>query len=271
VVNKQIITDEELVKQFAQKAMEEPVKEIKTESPSNLVVELPGGFITQEGSLINKAKVRELTGVDEEIIARSESEAKALQVILQRGLEELGDKKPSENDLDALLAGDRDSIVLGIRCATFGNEAEYRLSCDSCYEEQNIKIDLKTDIKYKKLEDPYKRTWEVGLKIGKAILAFPNGLVQKKLANNVSNKTVSELNTILLAGCVMSINGISVTGTQDVLNLGMADREAIATELFEHNPGPRLMEVNKACKACGKDINIPLSLAALFRLQRRTI
>ncbi len=77
---------------------------------------------------------------------------------------------------------------------------------------------------------------------------------------------MAELNTILLAGCVMSINGVSVTGPQDVLNLGMSDREKIAMELLEKNPGPRLMEVSKACKACGKDINVPLSLAALFRI-----
>jgi hypothetical protein len=266
VINKQVITDEDLVKQFAEKALEEPAKEVKTETPSNLVVELPGGFIPQEGSVIKKAKVRELTGVDEEIIARSETEAKALQVILQRGLEELGDKKPSENDLDSLLSGDRDAILLGIRKATFGNEVDYKVICKSCSEEQSLIIDLNSDVKVKELADPYERVWEIDIKAGKTVLAFPNGLVQKKLSNGVTSKTMSELNTILLTGCVMSINGISVTGPQDVLNLGMADREKIAMELLEKNPGPRLMEVSKACKACGKDINVPLSLAALFRL-----
>jgi hypothetical protein len=266
VVNKQVITDEELVKQFAEKALEEPAKEIKTETPTDLIVALPGGFITQEGSLIKKAKVRELTGIDEEIIARSETEAKALQVILQRGLEELGDKRPSENDLDSLLAGDRDAILLGIRKATFGKNVDYKVICNYCSEEQSLIIDLNLDVKVKELEDPYERVWEVEIKTGKAVLAFPNGLVQKKLSNGVTSKTMAELNTILLAGCVLSINEVSVTGPQDVLNLGMSDRETIAMALLEKNPGPRLMEVSKACKACGKDINVPLSLAALFRI-----
>jgi hypothetical protein len=267
VINKQVITDEDLVKQFAEKALEEPAKEIKTETPTDLIVALPGGFITQEGSLIKQAKVRELTGVDEEIIARSESEAKALQVILQRGLEEIGDKRPSENDLDSLLAGDRDAILLGIRKATFGRTVEYKINgCNSCSEPQSFEIDLDADVKNKELEDPYERTWEIELKNGKAIVALPNGLVQKKLGQNVLSKTMAELNTILLSGCVISINGIPTVNTQDVLNLGMADREKIATELLEKNPGPRLMEVSKACKACGKDINVPLSLAALFRI-----
>lgn len=266
MVNKQVITDEELVKQFAEKALEEPAKEIKTETPSDLVVELPGGFIPQEGSVIKKAKVRELTGVDEEVIARSETEAKALQVILQRGLEELGDKKPTENDLDSLLSGDRDAILLGIRKATFGKNVDYKVICNYCAEEQSLVIDLNLDVKVKELEDPYERVWEIEIKTGKAVLAFPNGLVQKKLSNGVTNKTMAELNTILLAGCVLSINGVSVTGPQDVLNLGMSDRETIAMALLEKNPGPRLMEVSKACKACGKDINVPLSLAALFRV-----
>ena len=154
MVNKQVITDEELVKQFAEKALEEPAKEIKTETPTDLIVALPGGFITQEGSLIKKAKVRELTGIDEEIIARSETEAKALQVILQRGLEELGDKRPSENDLDSLLAGDRDAILLGIRKATFGRTVEYKINgCNSCLEPQSFEIDLDTDVKNTELKD----------------------------------------------------------------------------------------------------------------------
>ena len=73
MTSKQIISDAELVKQFAEKALEEPVKEIKTETPSNLIVELPGGFYTQEGSLVKTAKVKELTGFDEEVIDISKS------------------------------------------------------------------------------------------------------------------------------------------------------------------------------------------------------
>lgn len=267
MVNKQIISDAELVKQFTEKALEEPAKEVKTESPNNLIVELPGGFLTQEGLLLKTAKVRELTGYDEEIIAKAENEGKAIQVILQRGIEELGDKKPNENDLDSLLSGDRDAILLGIRKATFGTEVEYRAVCVSCGEKQEILIDLNKDVKSKTLNDSYKRTWEVQLKNSKATLAFPNGLVQKKLSSGASsNKTLSELNTILLSGCVVAINGVSTTGPQDVLKLGIGDRDTIAMELLENNPGPRLQEVTKACKACGKDIPTPLSLAALFRV-----
>lgn len=266
MTNKQIISDAELVQQFAQQVSVEPAKEIKTEHPTDLVVELPGGFITQEGSLVKSVKVRELTGVDEEIIARSESEAKALQVILQRGLDEIDGKKPNQNELDSLLAGDRDAILLGIRKATFGREVTYKLNCPSCSEEQEAIVNIDKDIEVKKLEDPYERTWETELKVGKAILALPNGLVQRKLSQAATSKTMPELNTILLAGCVLSINGVQTTGTDEVLNLGMADREKIASELIQRNPGPRLMEVSKACKACGKDISIPLSLAALFRL-----
>ena len=47
----------------------------------------------------------------------------------------------------------------------------------------------------------------------------------------------------------------------------MADREKLIAEIVEKNPGPRLGEVKKACQACGEDMETPLSLAALFRLQ----
>lgn len=266
--DKQVITDAELVEQFAKQVSVEPVtvKEVKTELPTDLVVELPGGFISQEGSLINTVKVRELTGVDEEAIARSENEARAIQTILQKGIESIDGKKPTQNDLDSLLAGDRDTILLGIRKATFGREITYSVICQSCSESQEVVINLDSDVPVKKLKNPFERTWTVNIKAGQAELALPNGLVQKKLSLATKDKTIAELNTMLLAGCVLSINGIPST-SESVLNLGMADRETIAMELIEKNPGPRLLEVTKACKACGKDILVPLSLAALFRLQ----
>ena len=55
-------------------------------------------------------------------------------------------------------------------------------------------------------------------------------------------------------------------GASTVLNLGMQDRSKIVEEIINRNPGPRLGEVKKTCKACGEDIALPLSLVDLFRL-----
>jgi hypothetical protein len=80
------------------------------------------------------------------------------------------------------------------------------------------------------------------------------------------DKTAAEVNTILLSGCITSINGAPSVGARTALSLGMADRNKIIDEILNRNPGPRLGEVKKTCQACGEDIPLPLSLTDLFRL-----
>jgi len=55
-------------------------------------------------------------------------------------------------------------------------------------------------------------------------------------------------------------------GNAGPLALGMSDRSKIIDSILERNPGPRLGEVSKVCKACEEKIEIPLSLVDLFRL-----
>lgn len=262
----QIITDAELVKQYAQKAMEEPEKVIKTQAPSDATITLPGGYLLPSGELVKTAEVKELTGEDEEAISKSGSTSKSLNVLLQRGLVKLGDKRATKEDLDALLSGDRDAILIGIRKATFGTNIPLNIRCASCNEEQNTEVNLEEDVPVKALADPIAdRVWEVETKQGIVKLALPNGITQKKLMDNI-DKTASEINTILLAGCILSVNNAPSIGTQTALSLGMAERSRILEDIISRNPGPRLGEVKKVCKACGEDIPLPLSLLDLFRI-----
>ena len=261
-----IITDADLVSQFAAKAMEEPAQVIKTRAPSESDVELPGGFIDTDGELITTAEVKELTGADEEAVAKAGSTGKALNVLLQRGLVKLGSRAATKEDLDTLLSGDRDAILLGIRRVTFGANAEVSVRCMHCADEHDTEIDLFSDVPVTKLEDPIEdRTWEVETKKGMAVISLPNGVTQRKLMENY-DKTPAEINTLLLSGCIMSINGSPSSGATTALSLGMADRTKIVETIITRNPGPRLGEVTKACKACGELMELPLSLLDLFRI-----
>jgi hypothetical protein len=243
-----------------------PVVEITTEAPSDSEVSLPGGFINREGALIKYAEVRELNGADEEAIARAGSTGKALNVMIQRGLVSLGMDNASREDLEKLLSGDRDAILIGIRKATFGNTIDFEGACPNCSAEQTITLDLTKDIPVKTLEDPIEdRMWTYESKQGKVVIGLPTGLTQRRLLEN-NDKNSAELNTILLAGCIASVNGSPSIGASTVLQLGWKDRELIVQEILDRNPGPRLGEVSKACQACGEQIPMPLTLAALFRV-----
>ena len=264
-MSEQIVNPEEL-NRIAQEAMAGPEVVVTTEAPPSPLVELPGGFINAEGDLVTTVDVRELTGEDEEIVSKSASGAKALNTLLLRGVTYIGDEEPVKEDFDKLLAGDRDSILIGIRCATFGAEVSYRATCQHCNTLQELDIDLTKDLEYKTLEDPINdRTWNVTLKNGDVVsVSLPTGKTQRKLMDAPETMTGAELSTMLLSGCINAVNG-SPARPNTALKLGLIDREKIMSEISDRNPGPRLSEVSKACEACGESIPTPLSLGALFR------
>lgn len=256
----------QLIAKAAAQFEEAPKVAVVTKAPSDTEVALPGGFMNREGALVKYAEVRELNGADEEAIARSGNTGRALNTMLQRGLVSLGMESASKEDLDTLLSGDRDAILIGVRIATFGNEIEFNGACPTCDAEQALVLDLTKDIPIKELTDPMvDRMWEYESKLGIVKVGLPTGSVQRRLLEN-SEKSAAELNTILLAGCVASINGSPSIGATDVLRLSWKDREVLVQQILDRNPGPRLGEVKKVCEACGEDIPMPLTLAALFRV-----
>ena len=262
----ELSTDPKVINSAIEEVTKEAPVVITTVAPSNNEVNLPGGFITQEGTLVKYAEVRELNGSDEEAIAKAGSLGRVLNTILQKGLVSLGGEKVTKDSFDELLAADREAILLGIRRVTFGDTADFNVVCVGCGNESTVEIDLIKDIPVKELNNPIEdRKWEVELKSGTAIVGLPTGHTQRVLMEN-ADKTTAELNTILLEGCVLAVNGKGSLGTSTVLKLGMADREKIISEVLEKNPGPRLGEVTKTCEACGEKIETPLSLVALFRL-----
>jgi hypothetical protein len=265
VTTEKIVNQDELTR-IAQAAMAEPQKAVETVVPSNPLVKLPGGFIDANGDLATTAEVRELTGEDEEIISKSATASKALTSLLVRGTVSIGDAEPAIEDFDKMLSGDRDSILIGIRCLTFGEEVEYSAICPSCSLQQILTINLNEDIKYITLEDPIRdRSWNITLKNGDlANVSLPTGKVQRRITEAPESTTSAELTTMLLSAAINSIND-SPAKPSTALKLSISDREKLVTDISTRNPGPRLSEVSKACQACGESVPTPLSIGALFR------
>lgn len=265
MTTQQIVKPEELAK-IAEAAMAEPTVEIDTVTPPSPEVILPGGFVDFEGNIIRTVEVRELNGEDEEAIARSSTASKALNTILMRGAVSLGDREITKDDFDKLLTGDRESILLGIRKVTFGNEIDFAVTCSGCSTRQDVTVDLETDVPVTVLDNPIDdRTWDITLKNGDvANVSLPTGKTQRKLVDAPDDTTGAELNSILLNSCINSING-NPAKPNVALKLGLVDREKITREIVDRTPGPRLSEVSKVCEACGESMAIPLNLAALFR------
>lgn len=239
------------------------------ERPPDCSVTLPGGLVLLSGEVVHDAEVRELTGADEEALSKADAmrnPARYIQTILGRAVLRVGDYEPPSKDvLSALLIGDRNTLLLGIRKATYGHTMEVSTTCPGCDEELDIEFDLNQDIPIRTLEDPAKRIFTVELRNGRqARVALPCGGDQDAVLAD-GKRTVSEMNTLMLSRCVQEIDGQPIMGVNAVRNMGLADRRKILDFLAATQPGPQLEEVSEECPACGRSVPVPLDLFGLFR------
>jgi hypothetical protein len=257
-----------LANKLVQEAMAEKPETSKTvqlKVPLDVVVDLPGGYITPDGEVYRTAQVKELTGKDEEIIVKASSLPKAMSVTLSRGTLTIGDVKATEDVLDKILAADRDSIMLGIYRATFGDTAEIGSYCNGCSEVKTVAVNVLEDIPVKILVDPIEdRRFTVEGRKNSFTIKLPEGKVQRELASK-SDFTNSELDTLLLEYCVVSIDGQPILGKQQIQSIGIADRRSILEEIVKRNPGPQFNDLSVECQDCGGKVVVPISLGTLFR------
>lgn len=239
------------------------------DQPPDCSVTLPGGLVTVTNDVITDAEVRELTGADEEALSKADAmrnPARYVQTILGRAVVRIGDHEPPNKDvLSALLIGDRNMLLLGIRRATYGPTMDLSVDCPACEEGLDIEVDLHNDIPIRTMEDPTQRTFTVELRKGRqARVSLPCGGDQDAVLAD-GKRTVSEMNTLMLSRCVQEIDGQPVMGPAAVRNLGLADRRAILDFLADTQPGPRLEEVSEECPSCGRNVPVPIDLFGLFR------
>jgi hypothetical protein len=257
-----------LANKLAQEALADttPAPEpAKIKAPLDVVVDLPGGYISPDGEVYRTAEVKELTGRDEEAIVKASTLPKAMMIALSRGTVKIGEAKASEEVLDKILAADRDAIMLGIYRATFGDTTEVGAYCNGCTEVKIVQIDISKDIEVKRLSDPLEdRRFKVQGRKDEYTVILPEGKAQRELATN-TEKTSSELDTILLEYCVTEINGKLVLGKSQIQSIGLADRRTLLEEIITKNPGPVFDDITTLCPDCGGEVVVPINLGTLFR------
>lgn len=249
----------------------EPVQETQNEvavpeisDPLEPVVNLPGGYATFSGEVITTAEVRELTGRDEEAISKIASTDKLIQEVLTRGTVSIGSEKATEEILNNLLSGDRDYLLLKIFQATFGSTLEATPYCVGCGDASPVQIDLDKDVPIRTLKSPSDRRFSVKITRGEAKCELPTGHTQRLLVAAIG-KNVSELSTILLSNTVTEIRGVDVLAPSQVLDLSIKDRRKLGDEILKRVPGPQFQETQTKCPTCETTLEVPLSIANLFR------
>lgn len=237
---------------------------------------LPGGYVSGNdfANVRYDAEVRELTGADEENItkARNGGIGKFIATLLSSGAVSVGDQKAGPAVLSNLLLGDRDTLLLEIRRATYGDEIVWdRYSCPWCAEEFRLTVTL-DEIPIRRLDNPADRVFEVELRRGrKAFVRLPIGSDQEAILAVVDRATDSEQNTILLSRCLISVveadgSENAVTGNPEFArSLGIVDRQSILSAIEEKQPGPQYNDVKFTHDSCGKEVPLFISAGDLFQ------
>lgn len=236
-------------------------------SPPSLVIQLPGGFMDVDGSVLDTVTVRELNGFDEEVIARVVSRndasfADVMHAVLSQCTVKIGDKNSDPELLEFLYMGDWDAILLGIRIVSFGDSLNWKSNCPHCSKLQTFNVDLTNDVPTRKLTE---REFSFDGKRDTYEVHYPLADVTMKVMDLGSNPTSSAITTETLYGCITSINGVPVRSRDQIRAMPSSDREQIIARVTEKMPAVLLGEVKKTCSYCEGEVNVPISLAALFQ------
>jgi hypothetical protein len=244
-------------------------REPTIEPPHDSYVQLEQG-IQRDGEWHRTAEVRELTGEDEEALARLGGNwHRILDTLVLRGVRTVGDQAMSRQICDELLIGDREALILAVRRATFGDYIEFeRLPCSHCGEAVDLKLSL-DDVPVVHLDDPERTEYTVPLREGAvAHVRLPNGRDQNA-AGSLQGATAPQQNTEILKRCVLRVDypdrGTMKGSLSTVRAMSMADRQTILEFMLATQPGPRLNKTTFVHDACGQEVELPLNMAILFR------
>jgi len=240
--------------------------------PETTTVPLVRGLVNvSTGDWQATAEVRELTGADEEYLARIEAKqnvsyADYMSALLRRGTVSIGsiqvDKDPSV--LDHLIIGDRDALFLGIIKATYGPERTFITRCGNCEQKNDITINLEDDFKYDVPAVDVRKPIPVTLKNGSVVhLRLPTGADTTQIATKATNS--ANQSTMLIARCSVWDDATRPANLEEwARNLSVVDRNTIVRTLSDLNVGPKIGEVNVQCAHCQESIEIRIDWISLL-------
>lgn len=235
----------------------------------------PGDLITLSSG--KTATVKELTGADEEALSKainSNSTFHFMDTLLTRGVTTINGMPATPEELQNLLLGDRDELLIQIRVATYGDEFVLEgWKCPHCGGQTDIEFSLATSIERVPLEsgDEYgEPSFEIDLRRGaKALVRFPTGADLKACSD--PKWTATERNSEMLRRCVKTITRTdgSVIHVQAfpgaIAEMNIPDRRKLVEAINERQPGPRYNVISFVHDECQKEVSLALSMLDLFR------
>lgn len=221
-----------------------------------------------EGEVAYDAKVRELTGVDEEFL--SEIEAKEgttygeyVDAVLLRSVESIGGKSITVDDLNNLINADRDILFLASVRATYGTERTVRAQCPHCTAMNDIVIELNdSDFPVKLPDFDITKPLEIKTKKG-ATMRFNLPTAGDTAAAAAAKDDATARHTLLARTAVFDEIG-PADRMEWARGLNLGDRTKAIDALLSIDLGPKLEAVDTHCAQCEKELVVALNWVALL-------
>jgi hypothetical protein len=232
------------------------------------LLELPRG-LHRGDKWETTVEVKELTGEDEEALARFTKDMDFLDAVLAYGVARIGSLDLSElpvserqGVLAQLLVGEREIIIVHIARVTFGDEKTYTFTCPDpqCETEWETTIVLSEDVKLPEMEEPYKIQRTFTTSKG-AVLTGADQMENLRLAG----ASAAEINTNAISQLLIKVDGQTpLDPTAVARRLAMGDRARFLAAVSDAQPSIDL-DFNIACPACKLERVVTLSLGDIFR------
>lgn len=230
--------------------------------------ELLYGAYDKEGNLHKEVTIKEMTGEDEENIAKADirsNTGKMVTTLIAGCCTKIGGLEKGklpyeewERIVRNLFLGDRDYLLLKIRELNEGTEISFNSQCNSCKAEMVVTADFDELPIINPPDDPF--NIEFTLPKGyidknnnlhtEGVLRLPNGFDQEQL-DSVARKNMGQANTLLLTRCVKKLGDVKLS-SKVFKELRTKDREVLVRLMADKAFGPRFT-VETVCDNCGNE------------------
>lgn len=221
--------------------------------------ELPCGYITPDGVLIKDVVVREITGVEEDMLASSKTPAhKKMGQLIARCTVSVGsvtDRDEISRIIPKLLVGDRVYLFLLIRRVSLGDEYPFRSKCQACEYEGSFNIDLST-LEVKPMVNPEIRLTELVTPRGLRVVMTPMDGSKEERLQAVQGD--ADRATLGIAARVESINGKPAT-VGELKALPLSERNFLRSQ-YESLEGGVDTSLDITCPKCSAEFKNDLDI-----------
>jgi hypothetical protein len=251
-------------------AVHEEPPEVGEAAPTTVSL-LRGVIDPESGEWQQIAIVREMTGEDEEELARLSnlkdlSYSEYTSALLRRAVVSIGTQTINHHPdtLDNLIIGDRDLLFLGVVKATYGNIREFSVNCGACNKINDVSVNLDDDFPVtsskSSITEPRVVTFKDGTEVKVKYLTGKDAQIIAEASDNPAEQNTA----IVVRAVVWDDDRSESIKIQWSKGLSLADRKLVIDTVLDDQPGPTLEEVEAPCGHCDEKITMLLDWASLL-------